>query len=235
MMWRPPVALAPAARFGWHDMAKKDKRGMDEVKPDSAETRRLLERARTGDRDAFEELFRRHRPFVRQVIDLRLDDRLRARVDPSDIVQETQMEAFRKLPDYLERESMPFRLWLRHTAYDRLLMTQRHHLGARRRSVERELQLPESSSFSLAGQFLARGSTPSQQLSRRELVEKVRQVMNQLVEADREILIMRNLEQLSNQEVAQVLKIMPATASQRYGRAILRLRQLLIERNLLES
>jgi RNA polymerase sigma-70 factor (ECF subfamily) len=207
---------------------------MAEAKPNSAETTRLLERARTGERQAFEELFRRHRAFVRQVIDLRLDDRLRSRVDPSDIVQETQLEAFRKLADYLEREPMPFRLWLRSTAYERLQTARRHHLGAGRRSVERECPLPEGSSLCLAEHFLSRGSSPSHELSRRELADEVQKAMGGLSEADREILIMRNLEMLSNHEVAQVLQIAPATASQRYGRALLRLRQLLIERNLLE-
>src|SRR5689334_14504464 len=91
-----------------------------EIRPDSTETRRLLDLGRAGDQSAFEELFRRHRAFVRQVIDLRLDDRLRSRLDPSDLVQETQMEAFRLLPDYLQGEPMPFHLWLRCTAYNRL-------------------------------------------------------------------------------------------------------------------
>src|SRR5215471_6006676 len=109
---------------------------MGEPQADSAETRRLLERARAGERQAFEELFRRHRAFVRQVIDFRLDDRLRSRLDPSDIVQETQMEAYRRLPDYFEREPMPFHLWLRCTAYDRLQAARRRHLGAGKRSVE---------------------------------------------------------------------------------------------------
>jgi RNA polymerase sigma-70 factor, ECF subfamily len=207
---------------------------VDEPKPDSEETRRLLEQGRSGDSRAFDELFRRHRAFVRQVIDLRLDDRVRARLDPSDIVQETQMEAFRRLPDYLEHPPMPFRLWLRHTACERLLKAQRHHLGAKKRTALREDVLPEGSSVQLAKQFLARGSTPSQQLSRRELIQQVRQVMAELSETDREILIMRNLEQLSNQEAAQALEIEPATTSQRYGRALLRLRQLLVEHNLME-
>jgi len=206
-----------------------------EIKPDSTQTQRLLDRGRAGDQSAFEELFRRHRAFVRQVIDLRLDDRLRARVDPSDIVQETQMEAFRRLPDYFEREPMPFHLWLRCTAYDRLQAARRRHLGAGKRSALRECLLPEGSSIHLAEQFMAKGSTPSHHLSRRELVREVRQVMEELSEADREILIMRNLESLTNQEVAQVLAIEPATASQRYGRALLRLRQQLIKHNLLES
>src|SRR5262249_11061681 len=116
-----------------------------EIKPDSAETRRLLELGRVGDKSAFEELFRRHRAFVRQVIDLRLADRLRSRLDPSDLVQETQMEAFRRLPDYFEREPMPFHLWLRATAYDRLQAARRQHLGAGKRSVEYECLLPEGS------------------------------------------------------------------------------------------
>ena len=199
---------------------------------DSTETQRLLDRVRTGDRQAFEELFARHRPYLRQVIGLRLDPQLRPRLDPSDVVQETQMEAFRRLPDFLERQPMPFRLWLRKTACERLLMTQRRHVGAARRSVHREVPIPEESSLQLAYQLLARGSSPSQRLARRELAQQVRQALAQLSEADREILFMRNLESLSNQEVAQVLQIDPAAASQRYGRALLRLRKLLIDRGL---
>jgi RNA polymerase sigma-70 factor (ECF subfamily) len=205
-----------------------------EIKPDSAETRRLLDLGRAGDKNAFEELFRRHRAFVRQVIDLRLDDRLRSRLDPSDLVQETQMEAFRRLPDYFQSEPMPFHLWLRCTAYNRLQAARRRHLGAGKRSVEHECLLPEGSSLSLAEYFVARGSTPSQHLSRRELVREVRRVMAELSEADRDILIMRNLESLSNLEVAQVLAIEPAAARQRYSRALVRLRQELIKHNLLE-
>jgi RNA polymerase sigma-70 factor (ECF subfamily) len=205
-----------------------------DVKPDSSETRRLLDLGRAGDKNAFEELFSRHRAFIRQVIDLRLDDRLRSRVDPSDLVQETQMEAFRRLPDYFEREPMPFHLWLRCKAYDRLQAARRRHLGAGKRSVERECLLPEGSSLHLAEQFMNRGSTPSQRLSQRELVREVRRVLGELSETDREILIMRNLEALSNQEAAQVLAIEPAAASQRYARALLRLRQQLIKHNLLE-
>jgi RNA polymerase sigma-70 factor, ECF subfamily len=200
---------------------------------DSSETQRLLDRVRAGDRRAFDELFTRHRPYLRQVIGLRLDPQLRPRVDPSDVVQETQLEAFRRLPDYLERQPMPFRLWLRKTACERLLMTQRRHVGAARRSVQREVAIPEESSLQLAYQLLARSPSPSQRLARRELAQQVRQALAELSETDREILLMRNLESLSNQEVAQVLQIDPAAASQRYGRALLRLRKLLIDRGLM--
>ena len=85
---------------------------MDDPTPDTAETRGLLEQARAGDRRAFEQLFAQHRAYLRQSIALRLDPRVRPRVDPSDVVQETQLEAFDRLRDYLKRQPMPFRTWL---------------------------------------------------------------------------------------------------------------------------
>jgi RNA polymerase sigma-70 factor (ECF subfamily) len=170
---------------------------MAQVQPDSAETQRLLQQVRDGDRVAFNDLFARHRSDLARFIEQRLDPRLRARVDPSDIVQETEMEVFGRLADYLERQPMPFRLWLRKTAYERLLKIRREHLGAARRSIEREVPLPERSSMLLAQHMLAAGSTPSQQLSRKELFRRVSQALAELPEADREILFMRNYERLS--------------------------------------
>jgi RNA polymerase sigma-70 factor, ECF subfamily len=167
-------------------------------------------------------------------IGIRLDTRVAARIGSSDVVQETQLTAARRIDDYLERRPMPFRLWLRKTAQERLLMAQRRHLTAGRRSLAREVALPEESSLALARQFADAGSTPSRQLGRRELVRQVRQALAELAEANREVLLMRNLEQLSNAEVAEVLQVDPAAASQRYGRALLRLRKLLIDRGLTE-
>jgi RNA polymerase sigma-70 factor (ECF subfamily) len=207
---------------------------MADIDADSEQTQGLLERARAGDQEAFEHLFSHYRRYLHQVIDLRLDQRLRQRVDTSDVIQETQLEAFRRLADYLEREPMPFRLWLRKMAHERLIMARRHHVGAARRAVGREVRLPDHSSIQLAGQLLAANSTPSQQLSRDELVHRAQEAMAQLSETDQEILLMRNLEGLSNQEVAQVLDLEPATASQRYGRALLRLRSVLIGSGLME-
>jgi RNA polymerase sigma-70 factor (ECF subfamily) len=208
---------------------------MDEPSLDSAETQRLLEQVRAGKPRALDRLLERHRPYVRRVIDLRLDPRLRARVDPSDVVQEAQVEAVWRLDAYLERPPMPFRLWLRQIAYDRLLMLRRHHLGAARRTVARDAALPDRSSLLLAQQLLNGGPSPSEQLTRRELARRVRDALTRLGEADREVLLLRNFEGLSNQETAQVLNVTPATASQRYGRALLRLRKLLTEEGLAED
>src|SRR5262245_25600185 len=111
---------------------------MADVPADSTETRRLLRQVGAGDREAFDQLFAHHRAGLRQFVDLRLDSRVRARVDPSDVVQDTQLEAYRRLADYLARRPMPFRVWLRRTAHERLLMVRRRHLHAERRSVRRE-------------------------------------------------------------------------------------------------
>jgi RNA polymerase sigma-70 factor (ECF subfamily) len=208
---------------------------MENAAPDSTGTDRLLELVGAGDREAFDALFARYRQYLRQVVALRLDPKLRPRLDPSDVVQETQMEAFRRLSDYLERRPMSFHLWLRKMACERAMMAQREHLRAARRSLAREVALPDRSSFQLAEQFLAKGSTPSQRLDRSELAHRVAEVMKRLTVSDRDLLMMRNLEGLSNQEAAEVLQIEPAAASQRYGRAVLRLRKLMIAGGLLES
>ena len=207
---------------------------MAEPTPDSEDTRRQLERAAAGDPAAFDELFARHRDFLRLVVQLRMDARVRARVDPSDVVQEAQLDAFRRLRDFLDRRPMPFRLWLRNTARERLLKVQRRHLGAGRRDAGREVPLPEHSSLLLAGRLLAGGSTPSQRLDRGETARRVRDAVAALPEADREVLLMRNFEGLSNQEVAYLLGLDPATASKRHGRALLRLRQALLDGGLAE-
>ena len=208
---------------------------MDEVAPDSAYTQELLRQARIGDRQAFEKLFARYRSELRRVIALRLDPKIRTRMDPSDVVQETQLEAFCRLPDFLERRPMPFRLWLRKTAYERLLDARRQHVQAARRAVGREIPLPERSSLLLAQQLLAPGSTPSQRLDRRELAHRVRRALAQLAEPDQEILIMRAFEGMSNQEVGYVLDLDPGTASKRYGRALLRLHKVLSQGGPMES
>jgi RNA polymerase sigma-70 factor (ECF subfamily) len=208
---------------------------MDHIKPNSDNTEQLLQQAQAGDRLAFEELFSRHRAYLHQVVALRLDPRVRLRIDPSDVVQDAQLEAFQRIGDFLERRPMAFRLWLRKTTFERLLMLQRFHRGAARRSIDREVGLPDGSAFALIQHLFAAGSSPSERLEHSETARRVREALGQLSETDREILLMRNLEALSNQEVAEVLQIEPVAASQRYGRALLRLRKLLQASGLLEA
>lgn len=200
---------------------------MSDTHADSAHTERLLERAATGDAQAFDELFARHQPFLRQLVDLRLDQRLRARVDPSDVVQDAHLEAFRRLEVFLEKRPMPFRLWLRQIACDQSLKARRRHFGTARRSLAREAVLPDQSSIVFAERLLARTASPSQNLERRDLQRRLHTAMAKLSESDYELILMRHFEGLSNQEAAVVLGIDAASASKRHGRAMLRLHKIL--------
>lgn len=123
---------------------------MTEVTPDSAETRALLEQVARGDRQALGRLLQRSRPRLHAFIEVRLDPRVRSRVDPSDVVQEVQLEVARRMDDFLARGPMPFHLWVRKTAYERLLKVQRDHRRRARRAVDREVALPDRSSLLLA-------------------------------------------------------------------------------------
>jgi RNA polymerase sigma-70 factor (ECF subfamily) len=194
----------------------------------------LLRQARQGDARAVAQVLEAHRDYLRRLIDLRLDARLRQRLDPSDVVQEALLEAVRRLPDYLDRRPMPFLLWLRQTAYQCLIDLRRQHLGAECRTVERELPLPEESSLLLAQAVLGT-SQPPQALAKKELVGRVRQALAALAVEDTEIILLRNFEDLSNQDAARVLGIEPAAASKRYGRALLRLRQRLVDLGLADT
>lgn len=199
---------------------------------DSAQTRNLLDQLRSGDAEALDRLFIQHQQYLLRVVELRLDRKLRTRVDASDIVQETHLEVARRMDDYLRRRPMSFRLWLRKTAQERMIMIRRRHLDAQQRAVGREVALPDRSSIALARQLLAGGPSPSQQARRRELAGQVREAVEQLPEADRKIVLMRNFEELTNKEVAELLQIDSVAASKRYGRALLRLRNVLVERGL---
>ena len=208
---------------------------MHSLPTDSADTQELLRQVRAGEQKARDRLFARHRPFLRRFVALRADPRLRARFDPSDLVQETQLEALRRLEDYLAEPTLSFRLWLRQLAYDRLLHLRRDHFKAQRRSVGREVHLPEDSSVQLARQLLSRAPQPSAELLNQEFARRVREAVHQLPEADEEIVLLRNFEGLSNQEAAELLNLKPAAASQRYGRALIRLREILLARGLNDS
>lgn len=201
---------------------------MANIKPDSAETLELLGRIGAGEQDAFNRLFVRHRQWLERLVELRMDGRMRSRLDAADVVQDTQLEAFRRFTSFLERRPMPFRLWLRKTLEDRLRMAERRHLGAMRRSVRRELTIPDAGDSSdgagpRGGQIPGVDPTPSQQFARDELAGRVRRAIDSLEENDREIVLMRSLENLSYGEVSYILDIDEAAAHKRHGRALLRL------------
>lgn len=200
--------------------------------PDSSQTRELLLQAGSGDAEAINRLLERHRDALRRMVGLRLDRMLQRRVDASDIVQDVLVEANRRLADYIESPKMPFHLWLRHIAKDRLIDAHRRHREAARRSLDREqpLQVGEysnQSALDLAVQLRDRQLTPAAAATRQELEERFREAIEQLDETDQEVILMRHFEQLANQEVAQALGLSDAAAGMRYLRALRKLRALL--------
>src|SRR5215469_6737884 len=200
--------------------------------PEQPETQELLSQARAGRPEAVERLLTAHREPLRRMIGLRLDPALAARVDASDIVQDVLLEAHRRLQDYLRKPSMPFHLWLRHIAKDHIIDAHRHERLAQRRSVDREQALhavrPDESSLDWAAQFFDQELTPASAAIRQEMERKVQEAIAKLGEDDREIILMRYVEQLPNQDVAAALGLTEAAASMRCLRAVRRLHALLL-------
>ncbi len=201
--------------------------------PDQPETQELLSQARRGEAEAVERLLAAHREPLRRMIGMRLDPALAARIDASDVVQDVLLEAHRRLGDYLRDPAMPFHLWLRHIAKDHVIDAHRLHRQAQRRSLDREQPLvpaglADHSSFELAGQILDQELTPASAAIRRELQRRLDAAIAALDADDREVILLRHGEQLSNQEVAAALGLTEAAASMRYLRAVRRLRAALL-------
>jgi|WetSurMetagenome_2_1015567.scaffolds.fasta_scaffold34344_4 RNA polymerase sigma-70 factor, ECF subfamily len=194
------------------------------------DTQNLLELARGGDQNTFEELFNRHRGQLRKAIAMRMDRRVAARVDASDVLQETYLEAFRRLPKYLHQNEMPFHLWLHWIAREKVLSMHRRHLGAEKRAVTYEAPLlPADSSATFVSAVIAgREPSPSQALANTELAERLRLALGQLDDDERDLILWRHFEQLSARDTAQLLQISEAAASKRYIRAVERLRTILV-------
>ena len=190
----------------------------------------LLDRVRRGDAAAINGLLERHRASIRRMIDRRMDRVVQRRVDASDIVQDVMLEANRRLGDYLANPTMPFQLWLRHMARDRLIDAHRRHRVAASRSIDREVPLSAGDDGSLAGPVARvpdRELTPAAAATWRELERRFAAAVEQLDESDRQIVLLRHFEHLSTAEAATVLGLSKPAAGMRYLRAMRRLRGLL--------
>jgi RNA polymerase sigma-70 factor (ECF subfamily) len=200
--------------------------------PDSTETQALLEHAGQGDAGAVNRLLEQHRGALRRMIHLRMDRAIGRRVDASDVVQEVLLTASKRLPEYLHNPAIPFRLWLRRIARDHLIDQHRRHHVAGRRTVDREQPLAafaDRSSLALAAELRDHELTPAAALLRQELQRRFQEAIASLDEDDREILLMRHFEQLSNADAAQALGLSGAAAGMRHLRALRRLRSILGE------
>jgi len=191
----------------------------------------LLDRVRDGDADAVNRLLERHRAAIRRMIDHRMDRVIERRVDASDIVQDVMIEANRRLSDYLANPTMPFRLWLRHMARDRLIDAHRRHRVAATRSLDREVPLVTNNGDGSAADGLVgvadRELTPAAAATWHELERRFAAAVELLEDGDRQIVLLRHFEHLTTAEAAEVLGLTKPAAGMRYLRAMRRLRSLL--------
>lgn len=192
----------------------------------------LLRRMAAGDADAVAELFTAYSDRLRLMVRLRLDRRLQGRIDPSDVLQEAYLDAAGRAAEYAANPTLSPYLWLRFLTGQRLLQLHRRHLGTQMRDAGQEVSLyrgalPQASSISLAEQLLGRLTSPSRAAVRAELQLRVQEALNALEELDREVLTLRHFEMLSNAETAAVLGIGKTAASNRYVRALRRLKEVL--------
>jgi len=198
----------------------------------SGEIAELIGRAVGGDEVAASELFSKYRDRLTKMVQLRLDRRLYGRVDASDVIQEATIEAARRLAEYAQSPPMDFFVWLRQLTGQKLTDLHRHHLGTLKRDAAQEVSLyrkamPEATSFALASQLLGQMTTPTQAAVRAELQIKVQDALNGLDPIDREVLVLRHFEHLSNSETAEALGISKSAASKRFIVALKRLKELL--------
>ena len=179
------------------------------------------------------DLFDRHRDRLRRMIELRMDPRLRGRVDASDVLQEAYLEISSRLDDYLRDPSMPFQLWIRFITGQKLIGLYRYHIGTQKRDARRQVPIapggaPEASTVAMAEHFLAgSGTTPTGFAVKSEFQGQLIEALESMDPVDREVLVLRHFEQFGNSETAQILGISITAASNRYVRALKRLREVL--------
>jgi RNA polymerase sigma-70 factor (ECF subfamily) len=196
----------------------------------SSSTLRILTESLAGDSQAWSRLIEKNEPRLMRMITLRLDQRLHRRIDSADVLQETYIEAWSHLSEYLSEPKVSFFVWLRSIAGHKLMSLHRRHLGANRRDARREVSLyrgalPETTSAALAAQLIDRFTRPSEEAMLAELRLRLETALDRLEPIDREVLALRHFEHLTNVEVAEALGIATTAASNRYVRALKRLRE----------
>ena len=195
---------------------------------DDALSSEVVAKLEAGDEHAFAELFSQYRGRLKRMLEFRLDRRLRGREDPSDIIQEVYIDAHQRMRHYLKKPELSFYVWLRQLTAQRLIDVYRRHLKAEKRDIKQEVLIGGrsmvASSASLAIHLVSNLTSPSQLAVRAEMISQIEDALESMEPLDREILALRHFEELRNKEVAEVLGIKEAAASNRYVRALSKLR-----------
>lgn len=196
----------------------------------------LISRAVTGDTVAMGQLFSRHEARLKRMISVRMDPRIGGRLDSSDIFQELQLEASQRLQEFAQQSGVPFFVWMRFLAKQKIAEACRRHVYTQSRDVRREQSEfganDQGTSVSLASFLLGQITSPSMQVAKAEIRQLVLSAIDSMDPLDREILLMRHAEQLSSFETAKELGISQNTCRQRHVRALKRLKVILSQHDL---
>ena len=192
----------------------------------------LHERLVAGDEGVLGELFDIHRERLWRMVQFRMDRRLAARVDADDVLQESFVNAASRVQHYLEDPTRSLFVWFRLIVAQTLVDVYRRHIGAEMRDAGREVSLqgmryPQATSVSLAAELLGSITSPSHAAQRAEVSEQLQQALKSMSDLDQEVIALRHFEDLTNSEVSEVLGIQPTAASNRYVRALTRLKDVL--------
>ena len=176
---------------------------------------------------AIANVFLRFRPQLLRIVEFRMDARIRSRVDANDILQETFLNVKQRYRNFIEEPGVSLFVWIRQLTLQVLIEFQRRHFR-QKRDVQKEVRISPTVDQSDTSQLIARElaaqlTSPSQVAIRAEELEQLNRALESMNETDREILALRHYEQLSNQEVAEIIGIKPTAASNRYVRAITKL------------
>ena len=201
---------------------------------DSGLNEPLVARLASGDEEALAELFSLYRERLKRMVEFRMDRRLRGRLDASDVLQDAYIDALQRVRHYVDKPEMSFFVWLRQVTMQRLIDVYRFHLEAKTRDAKQEAvirhgDLSAVTSASMAAQLVGSLTSPSQRVMRAELIGQVEKALDGMDAIDREVLALRHFEELTNNEIAEVLGITKAAASNRYVRALSRLRSVLLK------
>ena len=181
---------------------------------------------------AMAELFQKYSAQLERMVSFRLDRRLYGRIDPADILQESYVEAANRMESYLADPQVSFFIWIRGLTWQTLLLTHRKHLDVQKRDARQEQplakQIPgDNTATSIASRLAGSFTSPSQGAMREEQHDKLQLTLDQMDPTDREVLALRHFEQLSNKEVSELLGISKTAASNRYMRALVRMKTIM--------
>ena len=192
----------------------------------------LLRRARDGDEGAFNRVLGKHREKLKRMVAVRMNPRLRSRLDASDVIQDTFVEALRTFEQFLSHSQMPVYVWLRALANEKLIQAHRFHLKAQKRDASREMSIfgnaLSATSEAIAVQLIGRDASPVERAERNDRKRMLTEALDKMGELDREILTLRHFEHMSSKQAAVVLNLKVETVKKRYVRALEKLQRILI-------